>query len=184
MNKSFKVYLPKDYYKELILYDSLFHPKILSTGSGSVIPQSYSISCSNLTQNLVVSNPTLPFFVVPTTVSTGIATIIFLDNFLTEISRQTITFNSTNPILITPPENTVTIEYIFYCSPLIINLICPDAQSLDPTLPYSFANNTVDTIQIELIKPGEFVGSTLLPGEIYSPVPSYGYTNYTTVCVI
>lgn len=187
MSNPFRVYLPSDSYKELFLYDSLFHPKIsaVPTPTPPPGPPSYSISCdNNITQDLVVSNPTMPFLVVPATVSTGIANIIFLDNSSIEITNQTITFASTNPILIIPPENTVTIQYIFKCSPGLISLICPDTQTLDPTLPYSFENQTVDTIQLTLTNSGGSSDHTLSTGDIYSPSPLYGYTGYSTVCIV
>lgn len=169
-----------DYYEELDLYDSLFHPII---NRGPVTLPEYTIFCSDAVdaQDLNVSQPNNSFIVIPSTVSTGAATIYFYNITDTVIGSKFITFNSIIPIVIMPVSGTITVRYIFRCNPILIDLVCPDGRILDPQTPYQFQNNLFNAINLKLTKVnGGNITTPMLSETIYTPTPMYGYTSYIT----
>lgn len=168
-------------YEELDLYDSLFHPII---NRGPVIPLSeYTIFCSDQVdaQDLNVLQPNNSFIVIPNTVSTGCAVIYFYNTNDAIIGFKLITFNSIVPKVITPVSGTVTVRYVFRCTPVLIDLVCPDVEILNPLTPYQFQNNlnVVINLQLNKINGGEIV-TIMQPETIYTPTPMCGYSSYET----
>jgi hypothetical protein len=142
----------------------------------------YSISCSDDSsfQQLVVDNPTVPFLVVPTSEGTGVINFYFKRP--ESIEQQLFPLPIESPIV--PPEDTVSIEFVFRCTPVIIQPNCVDSPSgvLDPTLPYSFQNLTGSAFFMTYSKPTEIDQRLVQDNETFTPEPSYGWTFYSIPC--
>jgi hypothetical protein len=147
-------------------------------------PPTYSISCSDDVgvQTLTVADPTVPFLVSPTSEGTGITNFIFKNNVGAILEEQFVVFPIESPIV--PPQGTFTIEYVFRCTPVIIQPNCIDSPSgvLEPTLPYSFQNLTGSAFFMTYSKPTEIDQQLVQDNEIFTPIPSYGWTFYSIPC--
>jgi hypothetical protein len=168
-------------------------PFMIPTPTGTTVDPSccYSspiciITCSNTTGTNYLQDPqpTGPFYVTAANPGVGIVNFQFLQDS-TIIGSQSLVLTG-HPQLVTPTEGFTHVQYVFQCTPAVVNIVYVPSDFLEPTLAYGFENSSTTEITITLTRTDTSILSFNIPGGTYpnwhvvSPLPAYGYVSYTT----
>lgn len=103
--------------------------------------------------------PTGPFYIDAATQGLGLIQFTCLP------SGDTILANTGLPYLVSLPDGTASVNYVYLCNDVTVLVACGiGIQALVPYIPYAFANNTSETFILRLIdSTGNIVDHTLSP---------------------